>query len=86
MKFIKNIFDKNKPQFEKGGKFEKLMPLFETFETLFFVPDEVTSSRGVQIKDAVDLKRMMMTVIIAMVPCFIVWYLECWLSAWIGHR
>lgn len=71
MKFIKNIFDKNKPQFEKGGKFEKLMPLFETFETLFFVPSEVTPSRGVQIKDAVDLKRMMMTVIIAMTPCLL---------------
>lgn len=71
MKFIKNIFDKNKPQFEKGGKFEKFMPLFETFETLFFVPDHVTSSRGVQIKDAMDLKRMMMTVIIAMVPCLL---------------
>ena len=71
MKFIKNIFDKNKPLFEKGGKFEKLMPLFETFETLFFVPDEVTPSRGVQIRDAVDLKRMMMTVIIAMVPALL---------------
>ena len=71
MKIIKNVFDKYKPLFERGGKFEKLMPLFETFETLFFVPDEVTSSRGTQIKDAVDLKRMMMTVIIAMVPCLI---------------
>lgn len=72
MKFIKNIFDNAKPQFEKGGKLEKMMPLFETFETLFFVPDEVTkSSRGVQIKDAVDLKRLMMTVIIAMIPCLI---------------
>ena len=71
MKFIKNIFDKNKPQFEKGGRFEKLMPLFETFETLFFVPSEITPSKGVQIKDAVDLKRLMMTVIIAMTPCLI---------------
>ncbi|MCG8310454.1 MAG: NADH:ubiquinone reductase (Na(+)-transporting) subunit B [Cytophagales bacterium] len=71
MKFIKNIFDKNKPLFEKGGKFEKFMPFFESFETLFFVPNEVTSSKGVQIRDAVDLKRMMMTVIIAMIPCLI---------------
>ena len=71
MKFIKNIFDKNKPLFDKGGKFEKLMPLFETFETLFFVPSEVTSYKGTQIKDAVDLKRMMMTVIIAMLPCLV---------------
>src|SRR5210317_2289224 len=71
MKFIKNIFDKNKPLFDKGGKFEKLMPLFETFETLFFVPAEVTPYKGAQIKDAIDLKRMMMTVIIAMVPCLL---------------
>lgn len=71
MKFIKDIFDKNKPQFEKGGKLEKFMPLFETFETLFFVPDHVTPSRGGQIKDAIDLKRMMMTVVIAMVPCLL---------------
>jgi Na+-transporting NADH:ubiquinone oxidoreductase subunit B len=71
MKFIKNIFDNAKPQFEKGGKFEKLLPMFETFETLFFVPDEVTRSKGVQIRDAVDLKRMMMTVIISMIPCLL---------------
>ncbi len=71
MKFIKDIFDKNKPLFEKGGKLEKLMPLFITFETLFFVPDHVTPGKGAQIRDAVDLKRMMMTVIIAMLPCLI---------------
>jgi len=71
MDFIKKIFDKNRPQFEKGGKFEKLYPLFETFETLFFVPNMVTPSRGAQIKDAIDLKRMMMTVIIAMIPCLL---------------
>lgn len=68
MKIIKDVFDKYKPQFERGGKFEKLMPLFETFETLFFVPNVVTPMKGAQIKDAVDLKRLMMTVIIAMVP------------------
>jgi Na+-transporting NADH:ubiquinone oxidoreductase subunit B len=68
MKIIKDVFDKYKPQFERGGKFEKLMPLFETFETLFFVPNTVTPMKGAQIKDAIDLKRLMMTVIIAMVP------------------
>ncbi|MCK5209651.1 MAG: RnfABCDGE type electron transport complex subunit D, partial [Cyclobacteriaceae bacterium] len=68
MKIIKNVFDKYKPLFEQGGKFEKLMPFFETFETLFFVPNKVTPLKGVQIRDAVDLKRLMGTVIIAMVP------------------
>ena len=83
MKALRNILDKQKPHFEKGGKFEKLMPLFETFETLFFVPDEVTPSLGTQIKDAVDLKRMMMTVIIAMTPCLIfgIWNLRFGISS-----
>ncbi|MCK5702835.1 MAG: RnfABCDGE type electron transport complex subunit D, partial [Cyclobacteriaceae bacterium] len=71
MKIIKNVFDKYKPLFEQGGKFEKLMPFFGTFETLFFVPDEVTPLKGAQIRDAVDLKRLMMTVIIAMVPALL---------------
>jgi Na+-transporting NADH:ubiquinone oxidoreductase subunit B len=71
MKIIKDVFDKYKPLFDRGGKFEKLMPLFETFETLFFVPNEVTPFKGAQIRDAVDLKRMMMTVIIAMVPALV---------------
>lgn len=71
MKFIRNIFEKNKPPFEKGGKLEKFMPVFETFETLFFVPNHVTRARGVQIRDAIDLKRMMMTVIISMLPCLL---------------
>lgn len=71
MKIIKDVFDKYKPLFDRGGKFEKLMPLFETFETLCFVPNEVTPLKGAQIRDAVDLKRMMMTVIIAMVPALL---------------
>ncbi len=71
MKLLRDIFDKNKPQFEKGGKFEKLMPLFESFETMAFVPYEVTPAKGGQIKDAVDLKRLMMTVIISMIPCLL---------------
>lgn len=71
MKIIRDVFDKYKPLFEQGGKFEKLMPMFETIETLFFVPNEVTLSKGVQIRDAVDLKRMMVTVIVAMLPCLV---------------
>ncbi len=71
MKIIKDVFDKYKPLFEQGGKLEKLMPVFESFETLFFVPNEVTLPKGVQIRDAIDLKRMMLTVIISMVPCLL---------------
>lgn len=71
MKFLKNILDKQRPHFSKGGKFEKLHPLFDAFDTLLFVPDHTTAAKGTQIKDAVDMKRMMMTVIIAMLPCLV---------------
>lgn len=71
MKIIKDVFDNYRPLFERGGKFEKLMPMFESIETLFFVPNEVTPSKGVQIRDAIDLKRMMVTVIVSMIPCLL---------------
>lgn len=69
MKFLRNILDKQKPLFDKGGKFEKFHPAFDAFETFAFVPNHTAPAKGVQVHDAVDLKRMMMTVIIAMLPC-----------------
>lgn len=71
MKFIQKIFDDIKPQFEKGGKNEKFYPLYEGVRTLVFAPNITTDKTGVQVRDAIDTKRMMMTVIIAMIPCLI---------------
>ena len=71
MKLLRKIFDSQKPLFQKGGKFEKGYYLFEALETFLFVPDHVTSKKGVQVKDAIDLKRLMMTVVIAMIPCLL---------------
>lgn len=71
MKFLQNVFDGIKPNFEKGGKWEKFHPLYEGHRTIFFAPDLTTNKSGVQIRDASDLKRTMVTVIIAMIPCLI---------------
>jgi len=71
MKFLRKILDSQKPLFAKGGKFEKFHYLFEAGETLMFVPNQVTPKKGAQIRDAIDLKRLMMTVVIAMLPCLI---------------
>lgn len=70
MKFLENIVHKMEPKFAKGGKLEKWNPLFESFATLAFTPALVTK-KGSHIRDGVDLKRTMMTVIIAMIPCLI---------------
>jgi len=71
MKFIRNIVEKAKVPFEKGGKLEKYHHLFETIDTLLFVPNETTRLKGVQVRDAVDLKRFMMTVIISLLPALL---------------
>lgn len=68
MKALRDLFEKQKPMFEKGGKLEKFYYLFEAGETFLFTPNHTTSAKGVQIRDAIDLKRMMMTVVIAMLP------------------
>jgi len=71
MKLLRKFFDSQKPLFQKGGKFEKGYYLFEALEAFLFVPDHVTLKKGVQVKDAIDLKRLMMTVVIAMIPCLL---------------
>lgn len=71
MKFLQNAFDSVKPHFEKGGKWEKYYTLYEGHRTIFFRPDLVTKKTGVQVRDAGDLKRMMITVVLALVPCLI---------------
>ncbi|MEP1791890.1 NADH:ubiquinone reductase (Na(+)-transporting) subunit B, partial [Reichenbachiella sp.] len=71
MKFIEDIFAKVRPNFEKGGKWEKFFYIYEAHETLFLAPNSTTGAKGAQIKDAIDMKRMMMTVIIAMLPCLL---------------
>ena len=70
MKFLENIVHKMEPKFAKGGKLEKWNPVFESFATLAFTPNHVTS-KGSHIRDGVDLKRTMITVIFALVPCLL---------------
>jgi Na+-transporting NADH:ubiquinone oxidoreductase subunit B len=70
MKLFKNLFDSIRPPFEKGGKFEKLWPLLDGFETFMFVPGHATH-KGSHIRDGIDLKRTMITVVIALIPCLL---------------
>ncbi len=71
MKFLHKLLEKQRPMFEKGGKLEKLYYLWEANETFLFSPASTAKKTGVQIRDAIDLKRMMMTVVIAMIPCLV---------------
>jgi Na+-transporting NADH:ubiquinone oxidoreductase subunit B len=68
MKFIRKQHDKLAPLFEKGGKFEKFYPLWEAHDTLLFTPGHVTKGTT-HVRDGLDLKRMMITVVVALLPC-----------------
>ncbi len=67
MNWLRKILDNVKPNFEEGGKFEKLGSLFDAVDTLLFVPNKVTLT-GSHIRDAIDMKRTMIIVVMAMIP------------------
>ncbi len=70
MKALRKFLDNVKPNFEKGGKFEKFHSTFDAFETFLFVPD-TTNKGGVHVRDAMDMKRTMVIVVLALVPAFL---------------
>ena len=67
MKFLRNYLNKIKPKFEEGGKLHAFRSLYDGFETFLFVPND-TSKSGVNIHDAIDSKRIMSLVVIALIP------------------
>lgn len=70
MKALKKVIHNLDPNFEKGGKWEKMYPLYETLSTFLFTPKHVTK-KGAHIRDGVDLKRTMFMVIVALIPCLL---------------
>ena len=67
---LRKLVDKIKPTFEKGGKLGFLHSTFDAFETFLFVPNTVTK-RGAHVRDCVDLKRVMIMVVLALVPAML---------------
>lgn len=70
MKALRNYLDKIKPNFEEGGKLHAFRSVFDGFETFLFVPN-TTSKSGTHIHDAIDSKRIMSIVVIALVPALL---------------
>ena len=68
MKQLRTILDKVHPHFNEGGKLEKLYPVYEALDTFLYSPGEVTKG-ATHVRDGLDLKRMMITVAIALFPC-----------------
>ncbi len=68
MKLIRRIFDRVRPSFDKGGKYERLYPVYEAIDTFLYTPGDVTA-RASHVRDGLNLKRMMITVVVALFPC-----------------
>ena len=65
---LRQLLDSVEPHFERGGRLERLYPLYELVDTFLYTPSDVTRNAA-HVRDGLDLKRMMITVVLAMVPC-----------------
>ena len=66
---LRKILDSVEPLFEPGkGKLGLLFPLYEAFDTFLYTPKDTTKNAA-HVRDALDLKRMMVMVVVALIPC-----------------
>ena len=68
MKVLRDLLDQAEPLFHKGGRLEKFYALYEAADTFLYTPGRVTEG-PTHVRDGIDLKRTMITVVIALVPC-----------------
>ncbi len=71
MSAIRNYLNKIKPNFEEGGKLHAFQSVFDGFETFLYVPNDTAKAGGVNIHDAIDSKRIMSMVVIALMPAML---------------
>jgi Na+-transporting NADH:ubiquinone oxidoreductase subunit B len=65
---LRKFLDRIEPMFSPGGRFAKLGALYEMIDTFMYTPKDVTRSAP-HVRDAIDLKRVMTYVVIAVLPC-----------------
>ncbi len=70
MKFLKRFLDRVRPDFEEGGRFQSLRSVYDGFDTFLFTPS-TTANSGVHVHDAMDSKRTMIIVVLALMPCLL---------------
>lgn len=70
MKALKRFMERIRPSFEVGGRLHAFRSVYEGMDTFLFTPRQTAAARGAQIHDALDSKRIMIMVIVALLPCF----------------
>lgn len=70
MNALKRFMERIRPTFEDGGRLHAFRSVYEGMDTFLFTPRQTAAARGAQIHDALDSKRIMTIVIVALLPCF----------------
>lgn len=70
MKALKRFMERIRPSFEAGGRLHAFRSVYEGMDTFLFTPRQTAAAWGAQIHDALDSKRIMIMVIVALLPCF----------------
>jgi Na+-transporting NADH:ubiquinone oxidoreductase subunit B len=68
MAYLRTLLDRQAKHFEKGGRLERLHPIYEALDSFAYTPGNVTATAS-HVRDAMDLKRMMIIVVVALIPC-----------------
>jgi len=71
MKRLRTFLDDIEPLFIKGGRLQRFHAIYEMVDTLFYSPPDVTRGSP-HIRDAIDLKRVMIMVVFAATPCALI--------------
>ncbi|MFO7908360.1 MAG: NADH:ubiquinone reductase (Na(+)-transporting) subunit B [Planctomycetota bacterium] len=78
---IRRLFDRMRPHFEERGKLRAFFPLYEALDTFLYTPGKVTPTAP-HIRDALDLKRLMTIVVVALIPCM---FMAMWNTGYQTH-
>ena len=67
---LRSLLERIEPAFSRGGSLERFNALYEVVDTFLYTPSDVTD-RAPHVRDAIDLKRLMIVVVLAATPCFL---------------
>lgn len=84
MKALRKYLDRIKPWFEEGGKLHAFQSVFDGMETFLFTPNTTSGPTGTQVHDAIDSKRVMITVVIALLPCLLMGMYNAGYQNWLA--
>lgn len=84
MKALRKALDRVKPQFEEGGRLHAFHSVYDGIETFLYTPRTVAAMNGVHVHDAIDSKRTMIIVVLALLPCFLFGCYNCGYQHWLA--